>query len=146
MASLGAVAQRPIKFPPCADKTSSRKRRNCANILVNRNTKKKKIFSGNDPCILLEPNRKIIGSMIDVRVLAPTPRGINEAARMIRSKGRLTCASGIVSVPTEKTYSLFCFVPFQKPTLGFQKSKHSRRRAWNIRKFESVFLSCLLFL
>lgn len=53
----------------------------------------------------------------DVKILSPTTVGIKEAARFIRQKGQssLVSTSGFVSIPTEKEYSLFCFVPFHRP-------------------------------
>lgn len=68
---------------------------------------------------------------INVQIITPTSSGINEAARIIRR------SSEIVSVPTEKSYSLFCSVPFQKPRIDATRNRnHSQgKESWNTRKF-----------
>jgi len=64
---------------------------------------------------------------INVQIITPTSSGINEAARIIRR------SSEIVSVPTEKSYSLFCSVPFQKPRMDATRNRnHSQgKESWN---------------
>ena len=69
---------------------------------------------------------------INVQIITPTSSGINEAARIIRR------SSEIVSVPTEKSYSLFCSVPFQKPRMDATRNRNlsqGKKESWNTGKF-----------
>ena len=75
----------------------------------------------------------------EVRMIPPTARGFKECTKILRCFGSSESElPGIVSVPTEKCYSLFCFVPFQKPRRDEDTNdtinKSYRQKAWEIRK------------
>ena len=80
-------------------------------IEMSPSTKRLTVETGNLEQLSLSPNYISKTSNLTpsvVRVIPPSRKGIHEASRIIRSRG------GIVSIPTEKDYTMLCFTPFRK--------------------------------
>ena len=127
--------QRPIQLSCKVDSLNKRKRTNSTNGHLQKECREQTEINIHEP--FRKVNRISIASSqkLDVRIISPTSRGISECSRIIRCSNSSSESTGIVSVPTEKCYSLFCFVPFQKPTRRDPDTiTNYRRKSWEMRK------------
>eukprot|EP00979_Chaetoceros_neogracilis_P010547 scaffold2485_cov231-Chaetoceros_neogracile.AAC.6 len=79
----------------------------------------------------------------DVRIIPPTHTGISEASRIMRCRRTSSSSGEIVSIPTEKEYTLLTYVPFQKPTSTSITAQNTRRRVWDTCEYNLVSFSAL---
>ncbi len=129
--------QQPIE-PTCKIDNCQKKRKR--NNSINGN-ERKGIYDDLKESYIHEPFRKsnklsnVNRKLLDVQIVAPTPEGIRECTRIIRcSNPSSSKRTKLVSVPTEKCYSFFSFVPFQKPSRDPNSDINCRRKAWESRK------------
>lgn len=125
--------QRPIQLSCKVDSLNKRKRTNSTNGHLQKECREQTEINIHEP--FRKVNRISIASSqkLDVRIISPTSRGISECSRIIRCSNSSSESTGIVSVPTEKCYSLFCFVPFQKPTRRDPDTiTNYRRKSWEM--------------
>ena len=134
--------------PGLNNRAIDRKRKSCldtCSTLICPTAKRTNVSNHSDdissiPCYANESGA-IKNSTFDVRIIAPTHKGISEAARIMRVRSSSSTVPGIISIPTETHYSLLCFVPFQKPTSASAGTvQGTRRRASDTSKCKLIRL------
>ena len=138
--------QTTLPAPPgLSNRSIDRKRKSCLDTTNCPTAKRTNLSNHSDdissiPCYANESGA-IKNSTFDVRIIAPTHKGISEAARIMRVRSSSSTVPGIISIPTETHYSLLCFVPFQKPTSASAGTvQGTRRRASDTSKCKLIRL------
>lgn len=140
MKSVGKTTKRRrSKSPLQARKIARRSRSNSPCSRRKAQLEDRKLAVGEPVSTSSKTNKS---SVIDVRIIGPTIRGISEAARIVQSP-----SCGILSMPTETLYTTLTFVPFQRPARAVDGStmllRNHGNNSWESCKYSH---SCRFYL